>query len=66
MKLSIACAEAEKLSIKHKTDMVVIVDSFSSKTGLEIYKIATRDELLNRFKPYVPIKCYKNGKEVEY
>ena len=66
MKLSVACAEAEKLSVKHKTDMVVIVDSFATKTGLEIYKIATRDELLHRFKPYVPIKCYRDGKETEY
>jgi hypothetical protein len=66
MKLSVACAEAEKLSIKHKIDMVVIVDSFASKTGLEIYKIATREELIHRLKPYVPYKCYRDGKEIDY
>lgn len=66
MKLSVACAEAERLSIKHKTDMVVFVESFSPRTGLEVFKVGTRDELLHRFKPYVPIKCYRDGKETEY
>jgi hypothetical protein len=65
MKIHTACAEAERLSIKHKdTEFVVIVAAITK--GIQRYQIATKTELLHSDKLYVPIKLYLNGKEEDY
>ena len=66
MKLVKACAEAERLSLKHKEiEIVVLIGSISTK-GVDRYEIVTRDELLHWKTLYVPIKSYLNGKEIEF
>jgi len=65
MNLNKACAEAERLSLKHKeVEMVVIIGSISPK-GIDRYQIATKDELFHWKTLYIPVKSYINGKEIE-
>ena len=65
MKLRKACADAEKLSIKHKEEEFFVIIGSISKKGIDRYEIATKDQLLHWKNLYVIIKSYQNGKELE-
>ena len=65
MNLKSACAEAERMSIKHKdTEFVVFIHAITK--GIDRYQVALRQELAHSAKLYVPIKSYLNGKAEEY
>lgn len=60
-----ACAEAERLSLKHKdTEFAVIIGSIHQRG--EKYQITTRAELAHWKTLYVPVKSYLNGKGEDF